>query len=128
MYASFCTTHVLNIIRTISTSCKSFADPSQELLRLSSGKPQNEDISNGYQALDRVLRNINFAIRHQELQEAQSDLMARIQDWQNLNLDSFGQLRQFDVLNVVTGKSDVQHTVCTLILQTTTRLLVLPLS
>jgi hypothetical protein len=82
-------------------------------------------VSDGIEALQRVLRKINAAIRYQELQQAQSDLVARIQDWKNLNVDAFGQLMLFDVLKVVTGKSDVQHMVCTMILQTTTSLLVL---
>jgi GTP cyclohydrolase III len=85
-------------------------------------------VSNAIQTLKRVLGDTKSARRHQELQEVQSDLMARIQHWKNLNVDSFGQLMLFDVLHVVASKSDVQYTVCTIILRTTTGSLVLLLS
>lgn len=93
----------------LSLLLASLAKPKKELLQQSI-ESQKQDILDGIQALQRGLRDINAAIREQELQEAYADLVARVQDWKNHRIDDFGKLMLFDVLQVDYKRS---VTVCT---------------
>jgi hypothetical protein len=94
-------------------SCQSFADSSQELLRQSElSESPKQHLSEGIYALQSVLRNINTAIKDQELHEAKVDLVARVQDWKNHDVDRFGNLLLFDVVDIISGNSATVKTVC----------------
>jgi hypothetical protein len=69
-------------------------------------------VLDGIDALQSVLRDINTAIKDQELHEAKVDLVARVQDWKGQNINAFGNLLLFDVLNIIVGNSEPVKTVC----------------
>jgi cell division control protein 24 len=60
-------------------------------------------MSDGIDALQGVLRNINTAIKDQELHEARIDLVARVNDWKSHDINAFGNLLLFGVLDINTG-------------------------
>jgi cell division control protein 24 len=70
------------------------------------------DVSAGIEALQNALRDINAAMKCQELREAQADLVTRVRDWKGYNVKEFGDLLQFDFVSVVTGKYGTAETVC----------------
>jgi cell division control protein 24 len=70
------------------------------------------DVSAGIEALQNALRDINTAMKCQELREAQADLVARVRDWKGYNVKEFGDLLQFDFVSVVTGQYGTAETVC----------------
>jgi cell division control protein 24 len=67
----------------------------------------------GIEALQNALRNINAATKRQELSDAFTELVARVQDWKNHKVHDFGDLLLFDILQVIDGKSRTQRTVRT---------------
>jgi cell division control protein 24 len=70
------------------------------------------DVSAGIEALQNALRDINAAMKCQELREAQAYLVARVKDWKGYNVKEFGDLLQFDSVSVVTGTYGTAEIVC----------------
>ena len=69
------------------------------------------DLKAGLEAAERVGHKANDAVNRDLLDEALEELITRVDDWKNHNVENFGRLLLHGVYGVITGKTDQEKDV-----------------
>jgi cell division control protein 24 len=85
----------------------------QDLNKKTEDEETKADLMAGCEAAERVLSKANEAVNRDLLDEALDDLVNRVDDWKNHQVESFGRLLMHGVYGVITGKTDQEKDVRT---------------
>lgn len=85
----------------------------QDLNKKTEDEETKADLMAGCEAAERVLSKANEAVNRDLLDEALDDLVNRVDDWKNHQVESFGRLLMHGIYGVITGKTDQEKDVRT---------------
>ena len=81
------------------------------MLKKSEDDVVRADLSAGIAAAERALQKANEAVDRDLLDEALEDLIGRVDDWKNHQVNQFGKLLLHGVYTVITGKTEQEKDV-----------------
>ncbi|KAI9730775.1 MAG: hypothetical protein M1818_008055 [Claussenomyces sp. TS43310] len=103
----------VNTFHTVVLQCSS--DAMQDLRdKTGADEETKADLTAGIEAANRVLEQANAAVDRELRNEALADLCTRVDEWKGHDIDHFGDLLLHGQFTVVTGKSDIEKEVGTL--------------